>query len=559
MHYQFLPHCSVFIKKWRSISILKRVVALVVLSLFLSILTTFLAILAILKHNFTLSYWLFTGSQPVPEVLSLLSFRQIPVVEVWRETIWLGKNGNVLLNKSFSSDYFISKVLEQDLLPTFEHTERLLDAWNKAVIRKVFWSKQTATLNEFRDLLKLARVFYQEQQTGKKYLVIFQNADEIRATGGFMGSYAVLDFKNSEFWRPTIRDIYDPSGISVITESPMGHARYLSDGRGMALHDANWFADFPVTAKKILWFFEEIKQDPQFYDGVIAINSQTVEKVLDKIGSIYLPSESRWMSAKEFSQVVRQDRNEFFPGSQQKAQQLQELETALWLKLEQLSEKEKTSLFSEVLSNQIWREVLVFSKNDQLQKTSEELEIAGEIAQVAPNDFFVYPLESNVGINKANAKVKRDLMVESIDSLLRLKVLFTNQAKIADRPLEQQENKAYKVANHFGYVNYYRFIVPEDIEVLSVVVGDEVLQDWESQEIAVSGRVFTEIGFLVVVPEESQKQVMIDFSAPDSWSGKILVQKQPGLVYQTAIMGKILPTIDLVGFSWSLPSREAVQ
>jgi len=238
---------------------------------------------------------------------------------------------------------------------------------------------------------------------------------------------------------------------------------------------------------------------------------------------------------------------------------LQELETALWLKLEQLSEKEKTSLFSEVLSNQIWREVLVFSKNDQLQKTSEELEIAGEIAQVAPNDFFVYPLESNVGINKANAKVKRDLMVESIDSLLRLKVLFTNQAKIADRPLEQQENKAYKVANHFGYVNYYRFIVPEDIEVLSVVVGDEVLQDWESQEIAVSGRVFTEIGFLVVVPEESQKQVMIDFSAPDSWSGKILVQKQPGLVYQTAIMGKILPTIDLVGFSWSLPSREAVQ
>src|SRR5690606_29019820 len=99
---------------------------------------------------------------------------------------------------------------------------------------------------------------------------------------------------------------------------PAGQAEYLSEGRGMKLVDANWDPDFPLTARRILSYFESIQSDPQRYDGVIAVPLSVVERVVALLGGVYVADLGRTVEADELALLLRYNRGEFFSGSQEK-------------------------------------------------------------------------------------------------------------------------------------------------------------------------------------------------------------------------------------------------
>ena len=46
----------------------------------------------------------------------------------------------------------------------------------------------------------------------RKYAILFQNNMEIRATGGFIGSFGILNFENGKLYDLAIYDVYDADG-----------------------------------------------------------------------------------------------------------------------------------------------------------------------------------------------------------------------------------------------------------------------------------------------------------------------------------------------------------
>lgn len=118
----------------------------------------------------------------------------------------------------------------------------------------------------------------------KRYLVLFQNNHELRPTGGFIGSLALLDIEKGVVTGLDVPagGVYDVAGQftkNIIAPTPL-HLVNPS----WNLQDANWFPHFPASAQKIQWFYEH-SRGPSV-DGVITLIPRVVEELLRLTGPI---------------------------------------------------------------------------------------------------------------------------------------------------------------------------------------------------------------------------------------------------------------------------------
>ncbi len=139
------------------------------------------------------------------------------------------------------------------------------------------------SLEESIEIARQAQTFLGEKMD-KRYLLVFQNNTEKRGSGGSIGSYALVDFKKGAISGLTV-----PKGGSYDTEA--GLSRLIAAPAPLALlnplwhfWDANWWPDWPMSARKLMWFFE--KSNGPTVDGVISLTPTVIEKVLAVIGPI---------------------------------------------------------------------------------------------------------------------------------------------------------------------------------------------------------------------------------------------------------------------------------
>jgi hypothetical protein len=119
------------------------------------------------------------------------------------------------------------------------------------------------------------------------YVLMGQNEDERRATGGFLGSLGVVTIDRGDVSSIDIKNSYDfaPSDKNPLPPPPP-LAEYLGFG-GWYVRDANWFPDFPTSAAWIEWFWNYYYgQEP---NGVIAFDQTAIEQLLTVTGPIDLP------------------------------------------------------------------------------------------------------------------------------------------------------------------------------------------------------------------------------------------------------------------------------
>lgn len=244
----------------------------------------------------------------------------------------------------------------------------------------------------------------------KRYLVVFQNSDELRATGGFAGSIAEVTFDKGALVSVVVPEggSYDMQGgltASIVPPSPLR----LVTGRWQ-FHDANWFPDFPTTARKWNWFYQ--KSGGPSVDGVIAITSDILPELLKLTGPISMPEYRRTMTAdnvvEETERVVEL---EHAPGDPAPKKLIGDLLGEVLRRLEALP-PDKLLAAGEVLGRSFAaKTVQVAFFDDGLESTISDLGWSGALGQTDGDSLLV--VDTNVGGGKTDGVVAKAASLEA--------------------------------------------------------------------------------------------------------------------------------------------------
>ena len=121
----------------------------------------------------------------------------------------------------------------------------------------------------------------------KNYLVLFQNDNELRPTGGFISAYGIAQFKNGFFTGIEINDVFGDIADHEYIDPPYPQKKLL-DGvfyQGYTFRDANWYPDFPQSVSELMRLYRLTDSETNF-DGVIAVNLKNLEDLLEILGKV---------------------------------------------------------------------------------------------------------------------------------------------------------------------------------------------------------------------------------------------------------------------------------
>lgn len=124
----------------------------------------------------------------------------------------------------------------------------------------------------------------------KKYLVLFQNDNELRPTGGFLTAYSVVFVENGKVSLDKSDDIYElDKKFTTRLPIPEALGRYLTTESRWNLRDMNISPDFKVSMDQFYENYQNVRGEPQDIDGIIALDTQVLVDLLKILGPVEVP------------------------------------------------------------------------------------------------------------------------------------------------------------------------------------------------------------------------------------------------------------------------------
>lgn len=249
-------------------------------------------------------------------------------------------------------------------------------------------------------------------------LVLFQNQSELRPAGGFIGSYAHIELQAGNINNIEIRDIYDPDGQLDQKVKPPETLQVIT--KDWEARDANWFFDFPTSAKKVMQFLNNSKiyqERGVVFTDVIAINTHVLRDLITLVGPIELTEYGMTITPENFLAEIQQ---EVEAGADKKVNQpkriLKVLAPMLLDHLTSLDETQKQTLASLLRQRLEQRDIMLYLGHPVLQRYARSQGITGDILQANPKAINEYLAVTNANLagGKSDAFMSQNILFESV-------------------------------------------------------------------------------------------------------------------------------------------------
>ena len=243
----------------------------------------------------------------------------------------------------------------------------------------------------------------------RKYLFLFQNNQEMRATGGFIGSYALLDIFNGRVRNFFIDGIFNPDG--QLREKIVPPTPIQKISAAWSLHDSNWFPDFPVSAEKASFFYE--KTGGPTVDGVITMTPTVMQKLLEITGPIEMPEYGVTVDKDNFVEKIQYEVEvDYDKELNQPKKILADLAPKI---LDKIFNSKNFSDFSKtaniLLESLNEKQILIYSKNLEIEKVLSENGWSGEVLNT-PKDYLSI-INTNINGYKTDGVISETIKHEA--------------------------------------------------------------------------------------------------------------------------------------------------
>ncbi|MCX8066775.1 MAG: DUF4012 domain-containing protein [Anaerolineae bacterium] len=381
----------------------------------------------------------------------------------------------------------------------------------------------------------------------RTYLILAQNEDELRPTGGFLTGVGEVRLQNGRLVSMTFRDSYAADDFSLPYPDPPEPLRRYMGIDLWVLRDSNWSPDFPTAARQAVALYR-----PGYkvsVDGVIALDQYALQELVGVLGPLTVEGET----------VTRET---LIPYIRQAWAPKEEGMTREWWR--------KRKSFMGVLAQSAWdhlqsgavdartlartllrlleeKHLLVYLSNPQAQALLAKQNWDGAL-RWGPGDFLMV-VDANVGYNKASAKVQESITYE-VDlgrwpPRATLTLIYTHTAP-AGYPCipEIRYDPVYEQMMDRCLWDYVRVYIPQGSRLLDatqIAVPGEALWSGEPESGEVTERPATEGPFLsletlLLLPPGTVQTRSFIWELPAkvvSWEGGVgtytlRVQKQAG-------------------------------
>lgn len=244
----------------------------------------------------------------------------------------------------------------------------------------------------------------------------FQNPAEIRPGGGFIGSYADMTVRGGQMTNLDVRDIYDPDGQFFGNIIPPYQMQTVTERWGA--RDANWFFDFPTSAKTVLSFLEASKMYSEksiTFDGALAVNIPVIKTLLEMTGGIPLPEYGLTITADNFLAEVQR---EVEAGKDKKAGQpkkiLKVLTPLILERLETMDAGDNKELLLKFGEHIARKDIMAYAKDPELSSFLADGAMTGAVTEL-PNGFwgsYLAVVNANVAGGKTDAFMEQTIEAE---------------------------------------------------------------------------------------------------------------------------------------------------
>lgn len=341
----------------------------------------------------------------------------------------------------------------------------------------------------------------------RNYLILLQNNNELRPTGGFIGSFAKVSFEAGKLKKLEVNDVYAIDGQLGIHVEPPKEIKEDLDQKDYFLRDSNWEPDFPTAARQAEWFYS--KETGERVEGVLALDISAMEDLLSIIGPTDLPDYDLKISSDNlFGESVTHSETGFFPGSQAKKSFLTALTQAVLNKLFFLPNQNWPGIVSSLGKSMEQKHMSVYLDNPKLFSYLVSQNWASVLPRGGAEDGdqvldFLAPVEANLGANKANYYLDRSYNLETVigkegDITHRLRISYTNRSPSNTFPAGK-------------YKNRMRVYLPFGTKLARVLWGEsDITNDLTSY--ADYGR--SVYSFLLELLPKEQKVLVLDYQIP---------------------------------------------
>ena len=376
----------------------------------------------------------------------------------------------------------------------------------------------------------------------KSYLVLFQDNLELRPTGGFISSFGLLTFYQGKILDFQVEDVYlADNQLTGKIEPPSEIKKYLGE-KNWYLRDSNWDPNFPSSAVQAQWFIS--KELNKKTDGVFALTWEAIKQLLTIVGSVKVESFGEEITADNLlERVIQNSKITFSSDLKEQGDFMGKVGEAIFEKLKETDKEQSFKLMLAMGESLNKKDVLISLNQTELMRVVKDNGWSGSLRMILPQSIyskisnnypftdFLMPVEANLGVNKTNFYIKRNIyhlvnILKDGELEETVRLVWENNSPSASWPGGQ-------------YKDYLRILIPENSRLIKVKEGpdENKLNLVNGEKIDISQQNAKEvIGFYTEVQPGEKKVLEITYrlSAKLAFTDRkayyvFYIQKQPGI------------------------------
>jgi hypothetical protein len=382
-------------------------------------------------------------------------------------------------------------------------------------------------------------------ESTQSYLILSQNSDELRPSGGYISTYGWMTVRNGR--------VTDYSYSATTATSPFPPPEAFLDQFSIpdwwiqyrqpiyAAWDGSWYADFPATAAMAQQYYEAGGNPAAPVGGVIAIDMLGFETILEALGSVTIVDYEMVITPDNFREVVY-DIRAVGEGSVPHKRFLASVYEQIFNDWQQIGRDETANadMWGAILSALQEKHIMVYFPDPQLNQAADLLQWSGRQTEAVDHDYIMVA-DANLG-NKSNHSIVRQLTYDvelhedrSLSS--RLTVSYNYPSTLAD-------NDPAVDARYHGQLDYNN-LMQVFVPAHSILVDSDNLS--QTPDI-VDDAAHTVFVSRINVPYDQGQRVQFSYDTPPLVGQigqyahyRLLAQKQPGTIGESVLVQVSLP------------------